>query len=87
MKAVTYRLFWNSETLHWTLVRNVEDVEGCEATLLAEHAETATYRQWLAPKEWAADIIGCQEDDFRGTVDEYYGRPMTWTVTAVMATN
>lgn len=84
MKAVSHRLFWNSESLKWILARDMADAKGCKTTILGECSAAASYQRWLAPKEWAADIIGCREDDFVGMVDEYYGHAMVWTVTALL---
>lgn len=84
MKAISYRLFWNSEILRWTLARDVADAKGCQTTVVATYPDTNSHRRWLAPREWAAEIAHVDEDDFQGVVDEYYGYPMTWHVTALV---
>lgn len=82
-KAISYRLFWNSTTMRWTLAKDVTEANRCETTVIAEYGDTSSCRRWLAPKEWAAELADVDEDDFRGVVDEYHGHPMTWHVTAL----
>lgn len=83
--VVSYNLHWVAETGRWTLTQEVADANGMESSTLAEHHEVHLSQKWLAPKEWAADIIGCDARDFIGVIDDYYrSRPVAWHVTKVL---
>lgn len=84
MMIISFRLFWNPTTWKWTLVEDVADASGCETTIIAEHHELYPSQPFRAPKQWAAEVIGCDVAQLVGVLDDYYLRPFTWHVTHIL---